>query len=118
MGVSSLLRLPTGLDLDLRFDKHKAGIQSNRFVFDYGLRLLPALYEVYNPMSFPPACEMEVELGIGLPGGNLPGVEGVTHRWDGRLQASVQEDRIATVPARFLPRRISANKIYRTRAAA
>jgi hypothetical protein len=39
----------TGLDPDRRFDKHKAGIQANRFVFEYGLRLLPALYEVYNP---------------------------------------------------------------------
>jgi hypothetical protein len=27
----------TGLDPDLRFDKHKAGIQANRFVFEYGL---------------------------------------------------------------------------------
>ncbi len=33
----------TGLDPDLRFDKHKAGIQSNRFVFKYGLRLMPEL---------------------------------------------------------------------------
>ena len=29
----------TGLDPDVRFDKHKAGIQSNRFVREYGLRL-------------------------------------------------------------------------------
>ncbi|SEL91085.1 hypothetical protein SAMN05216359_12417 [Roseateles sp. YR242] len=56
----------TGLDPDLRFDKHKAGIQSNRFVFDYGLRLLPQLYEVYNPMPYEAAREMEVELAIGL----------------------------------------------------
>ena len=56
----------TGLDPDLRFDKHKAGIQSNRFVFDYGLRLLPALYAVYNPMPYEAAREMEVELAIGL----------------------------------------------------
>jgi hypothetical protein len=33
----------TGLDPDLRFDRHKAGIQANRFVFEYGLRLVPAL---------------------------------------------------------------------------
>ena len=51
----------TGLDPDLRFDKHKAGIQANRFVFKYGLRLLPALYEVYNPMPYEAAREMEVE---------------------------------------------------------
>ena len=56
----------TGLDPDLRFDKHKAGIQANRFVFDYGLRLLPALYEIYNPMPYEAAREMEVELAIGL----------------------------------------------------
>jgi hypothetical protein len=56
----------TGLDPDLRFDKHKAGIQANRFVFEYGLRLLPALYEVYNPMPYEAAREMEVELAIGL----------------------------------------------------
>lgn len=56
----------TGLDPDLRFDRHKAGVQANRFVRDYGLRLLPALYEVYNPMPYEAAREMEVELAIGL----------------------------------------------------
>ena len=56
----------TGLDPDLRFDRHKAGIQSNRYVFDYGLRLRPDLYEVYNPMPYEAAREMEVELAIGL----------------------------------------------------
>jgi len=56
----------TGLDPDLRFDRHKARIQANRFVFEFGLRLLPHLYEVYNPMPYAGACEMEVELGIGL----------------------------------------------------
>jgi hypothetical protein len=56
----------TGLDPDLRFDKHKAGIQSNRYVFRYGLRLLPELYECYNPMPYEAARDMEVELAIGL----------------------------------------------------
>jgi hypothetical protein len=56
----------TGLDPDLRFDKHKAGIQANRFVREYGLRLRPELYEVYNPMPYEAAREMEVELGIAL----------------------------------------------------
>ena len=56
----------TGLDPDLRFDKHKAGIQANRFVQRYGVRLLPQLYEVYNPMPYAAACEMEVELAIAL----------------------------------------------------
>lgn len=56
----------TGLDPDVRFDKHKAGIQANRFVQAYGLRLVPALYEMYNPMPYRGACEMEVELAIAL----------------------------------------------------
>ena len=56
----------TGLDPDRRFDKHKAGIQANRYVQVYGLRLLPSLYAVYNPMPYEAACEMEVELAIGL----------------------------------------------------
>jgi hypothetical protein len=56
----------TGLDPDLRFDRHKAGVQANRFVLEYGLQLLPQLYEVYNPMPYEAAREMEVELGIAL----------------------------------------------------
>jgi predicted GIY-YIG superfamily endonuclease len=56
----------TGMDPDVRFDKHKAGIQANRYVTTYGLRLLPKLYEVYNPMPYEAAREMEVELGIAL----------------------------------------------------
>jgi hypothetical protein len=56
----------TGLDPDVRFDKHKAGIQSNRFVQLYGERLLPQLYEVYNPMPYDGARDMEVELAISL----------------------------------------------------
>ncbi len=56
----------TGLDPYLRFDRHKAGIQANRFVFEYGLRLLPQLYAVYNPMPYDGARDMEVELGIAL----------------------------------------------------
>ena len=56
----------TGLDPDQRFDRHMAGVQANRFVLKYGVRLLPELYEVYNPMPYHAACEMEVELAIGL----------------------------------------------------
>ncbi len=56
----------TGLDPDIRFDKHKAGIQSNRYVKQYGLWLLPDLYEGFNPMSYDAACVMEVEIGIDL----------------------------------------------------
>jgi len=56
----------TGLDPDIRFDKHKAGIQANSYVQKYGLQLLPDLYEAYNPMSYEDARTMEVELGILL----------------------------------------------------
>jgi hypothetical protein len=54
----------TGLDPDVRFDKHKAGIQSNRYVLKYGLRLLPELYELYGALSYDAARDLEVELGI------------------------------------------------------
>jgi predicted GIY-YIG superfamily endonuclease len=56
----------TGLDPDVRFDKHKAGIQANRFVQRYGLRLLPDLYEGFNPMRYEDAAAREVEIGIDL----------------------------------------------------
>lgn len=56
----------TGLSPDVRFDKHKAGIQSNKFAREYGLRLMPELYDLYNPMPYRGAKEMEVELAIAL----------------------------------------------------
>lgn len=56
----------TKLDPDLRFHRHKTGILASRFVHDYGLRLVPSLYEVYNPMPYRAACEMEVDLAIAL----------------------------------------------------
>jgi len=56
----------TGLSPDVRFDKHKAGIQSNKFVRLYGLHLLQRLYEAYNPMPYDGARDMEVELAIAL----------------------------------------------------
>ena len=56
----------TGLDPDLRFDKHKAGIQASKYVRDYGLRLLPELFEHLNPMPYEDARYMEVDLAIRL----------------------------------------------------
>lgn len=56
----------TGQSPDVRFDKHKAGLKANRFVREYGLRLMPELYECFNPMPYEAAREMEVELAIGL----------------------------------------------------
>ena len=56
----------TGLDPDVRFDKHMAGLQASRYVTRYGLRLLPDLYEGFNPMTYDDAAEREVEVGIDL----------------------------------------------------
>jgi predicted GIY-YIG superfamily endonuclease len=56
----------TGLDPDIRFDKHKAGIQANRYVTDYGLHLLPDLYEAFNPMAYDEARDKEVDVAIDL----------------------------------------------------
>lgn len=56
----------TGLDPNVRFDKHKAGIQSNRYAKQYGLRLLPDLYEGFNPLTYDEAVELEIEIGIDL----------------------------------------------------
>src|SRR5574343_641435 len=56
----------TGLDPDVRFDKHKAGIQANRFAQHYGLRLLPDLYEAFNPMTYDEAVDKEIDIAIDL----------------------------------------------------
>ena len=56
----------TGLTPEKRFAKHKAGIQANRYVQDYGIRLLPKLYAYANPMPYDAARDMEVELAIAL----------------------------------------------------
>ena len=56
----------TGLSPEKRFAKHKAGIQANRYVQDYGIRLLPKLYAYANPMPYDAARDMEVELAIAL----------------------------------------------------
>jgi hypothetical protein len=67
MSISNPRRHESGpLEGEIRRAPHKAGIQANRYVFDYGLRLLPALYAVYNPMPYEAAREMEVELAIAL----------------------------------------------------
>jgi len=56
----------TGLTPEKRFAKHKAGIQANRYVQEYGIRLLPKLYAYANPMPYDAARDMEVELAIAL----------------------------------------------------
>ena len=56
----------TGLDPDLRFDRHKAGIQAEPLRSRVRPAPAAALYEVYNPMPYDGARDMEVELAIGL----------------------------------------------------
>ena len=41
-------------------------MRANRYVKKFGQRLLPDLYECYNPMPYAAACEMKVELAIAL----------------------------------------------------
>jgi predicted GIY-YIG superfamily endonuclease len=56
----------TGLSPEERFANHKNGIKAARVVQRYGVRLLPELYEVFNPMPFEAALEMERELAEDL----------------------------------------------------
>jgi hypothetical protein len=56
----------TGLDPDVRFDNHKAGIHANKYVTRFGLRLMTELFEHLNPMPDGDAQYMEVDLGIRL----------------------------------------------------
>jgi ubiquitin C-terminal hydrolase len=56
----------TGLTVQQRFANHRKGVKSNRFAHQYGIRLLPELYECFNPMPYEGAREMEVELAVGL----------------------------------------------------
>jgi predicted GIY-YIG superfamily endonuclease len=56
----------TGLTPEQRFHNHKNGIKSARAVKRYGVKLLPALYDCFNPMPFEAACQMERELADEL----------------------------------------------------
>ncbi len=56
----------TGLPPGERFQNHKAGVKANRFVRDFGIGLLPELYECFNPMPFEAAQEMEEGLAADL----------------------------------------------------
>jgi hypothetical protein len=56
----------TGLDPDVRFDNHKAGIKGNKYVQKYGLRLMTEIFEKLNPMPYGDAQYMEVDLAIRM----------------------------------------------------
>lgn len=52
----------TGLQPEERFWNHKNGEKSARIVKQFGIRLLPELFEHLNPMPFEAAAQMEKEL--------------------------------------------------------
>lgn len=56
----------TGLSVPERLANHRDGYKSNRYAHRYGVRLLPALYEVFNPMPYEVARQMEQELADEL----------------------------------------------------
>jgi hypothetical protein len=56
----------TGLTVEQRFANHLAGVKSNSFVTQYGVRLLPHLSESLNDMRFDAAVEAEKRLAEQL----------------------------------------------------
>jgi predicted GIY-YIG superfamily endonuclease len=57
----------TGKTPEERFAQHKAGIKAGKkFVFRYGVQLLPHLYEHLNPMTLYEARAMEARLKAAL----------------------------------------------------
>ena len=56
----------TGLAPEERLQKHLNGIKSSYYVKNYGLRLLPDLYDYLNPMPYEAAVTMEADLAEDL----------------------------------------------------
>jgi hypothetical protein len=56
----------SGLAPEVRFENHKNGLKAAKVVQRYGVRLMPELYELYNPMPFDAAVVMEQELAEDL----------------------------------------------------
>jgi hypothetical protein len=56
----------TGLKPEERFQNHTRGVKAARVVQRHGLRLVPELYQCFNPMPFAAAAEMERELAEDL----------------------------------------------------
>ena len=55
--------LPLLLTPEQRFAKHKSGVKAGKYVFRYGLHLVPAMYDHVNPLeSRERAEEIEVNL--------------------------------------------------------
>jgi len=57
----------TGKDPDTRFDQHKASVNSNRWVREYGERLMMELVDdLRQPMTYEDAKYQEVDVAIRL----------------------------------------------------
>jgi hypothetical protein len=56
----------SGLRPEERFANHKQGKKAARVVRDFGIRLVPELYEHLNPMPYDAAVVMERELAEDL----------------------------------------------------
>jgi hypothetical protein len=56
----------TGLSVADRFENHRRGYKSSRYVKQYGRRLRPELFEFLNPMPYWAAQQMEVDLAKEL----------------------------------------------------
>jgi hypothetical protein len=66
----------TTLDPDLRFDQHKTGYKASRYVNRFGVRLLPQLFEHFNPLRRWEAIELEPALAEAFRHAGVPWVEG------------------------------------------
>lgn len=56
----------TGLAPEERLENHRKGRKANKYVREYGERLLPELYEQFNPMFYEEAVRKEAELARDL----------------------------------------------------
>jgi hypothetical protein len=66
----------TSLDPDLRFDQHKTGYKASRAVNRFGIRLLPKLFDRFNPLRRWEAVELEPVLAEAFRAAGVPWVEG------------------------------------------
>ena len=56
----------SGLSPEVRFARHKQGIQAAKWVKQYGVRLLPEMFAHFNPMPFAAAVQLERDLAEDL----------------------------------------------------
>jgi hypothetical protein len=66
----------TSLDPDFRFDQHKTGYKASRHVNRFGVRLLPQLFDHFNPLRRWEAVELEPVLAAAFRDAGVPWVEG------------------------------------------